>query len=160
MERLDNGREGTKHQLKYHTLFLYRGQTSFIPRLIRLKICNIFSRTSYVSLHIGFTACNNWSKAFVLGLQTQDDAMIQLDRSGTHIITHGNESLRINIRDSLLECVSQFWTRDHVWEPSWLFAENCWIPSFASREKNADDLLFDIRQGGFWWTAKSVHILP
>ncbi|KAJ7350140.1 Integrator complex subunit 9 [Desmophyllum pertusum] len=38
----------------------------------------------------------------------QDDAMIQLDRSGTHIITHGNEALRINIRDSLLECVSQF----------------------------------------------------
>lgn len=39
---------------------------------------------------------------------TQHDAMIQLDRSGTHIITHGNEALRIEIRDSLLECVSQF----------------------------------------------------
>lgn len=38
----------------------------------------------------------------------QDDAMIQLDASGTHIITHGNEALRINIRDSLLECVTQF----------------------------------------------------
>ena len=40
--------------------------------------------------------------------QAQDDAMIQLDGNGTHIVTHGNEALRIEIRDSLLECVSQF----------------------------------------------------
>lgn len=38
----------------------------------------------------------------------QDDAMIQLDGSGTHIVTHGNEALRVDIRDSLLDCLSQF----------------------------------------------------
>ncbi|EDO39014.1 predicted protein [Nematostella vectensis] len=37
-----------------------------------------------------------------------DDAMILLDRGSTHIITHGNEELRIRIRDALLECVPQF----------------------------------------------------
>ncbi|XP_015750527.1 PREDICTED: integrator complex subunit 9 homolog [Acropora digitifera] len=47
------------------------------------------------------------STGFLCSL-AQDDAMIQLDASGTHIITHGNEALRINIRDSLLECVTQF----------------------------------------------------
>ena len=56
----------------------------------------------------------------LLWLQTRDDAMIQLDGSGTHIITHGNEALRIDIRDSLLECVSQFWARDNV-------RDSCWV---------------------------------
>ncbi|XP_031573815.1 integrator complex subunit 9 homolog [Actinia tenebrosa] len=38
----------------------------------------------------------------------EDDAMIQLDRGSTHIITHGNELLRIRIRDALLDCLPQF----------------------------------------------------
>ncbi|KAK3739104.1 hypothetical protein QZH41_018241 [Actinostola sp. cb2023] len=38
----------------------------------------------------------------------EDDAMIQLDRGSTHIITHGNEELRIRIRDALLDCLPQF----------------------------------------------------
>ena len=45
--------------------------------------------------------CYSW-------FQAQDDAMIQLDGSGTHIVTHGNEALRVDIRDSLLDCLSQF----------------------------------------------------
>lgn len=76
------------------------------PLILCLKYENMRDQETRISPKAGYIESTVYP-AF-LSLQAQDDAMIQVDRSGTHIITHENEALRINIRDSLLECVSQF----------------------------------------------------
>ena len=76
-------------------------QNLLLSRLLHKVCCRPYSPV--LLCKFGIVTLDSW-------LQAQDDAMIQLDGSGTHIVTHGNEALRVDIRDSLLDCLSQFWT--------------------------------------------------
>jgi len=41
-----------------------------------------------------------------LGLQPSEDSLIQIEDGSTHIIC-GNESLRVQLRDTLLKCLEK-----------------------------------------------------
>ena len=94
--------------------------------LVLVLYCVIFKtfRLSYFSLHSGtgncvilFAATNRngpclrqveeGPNGVIVHLQ-EEDTLIQIDASSTHIICSGDETLRCKLRDILLHCLSKF----------------------------------------------------